>query len=102
MAAHPTFTAGEITDNHMKKIKCTDEDGFIYYMFSLDDCEAGIIIGPPFGMEKELHNVLAEAGFIQAPDLMGQRKKLFDILKELGLPKSTIRTVVHIYQKDYY
>lgn len=85
---------------------CEDENGYLWASALPDDtmeCGNWPIIGPPEGIaNKELHNGLVKAGFYNAFDVLGQRPKLLKLLDELGLDRSYVRQVVHIYQRDYY
>lgn len=81
---------------------CVDEQGYQWATAlpdNVDDCERGPVIGPPEGLNKDVHNKLAEAGFLSAPQLMGRRKELLNLL---GNDRQLLREVLAIYQIEYY
>lgn len=84
---------------------CKDAKGYMWATALPDgteNCENGPILGPPEGLRKTVHNRLAVAGIYNAFDLMGNRKVLLNILRELKIDLSYAKVVTHIYQMQYF
>lgn len=72
--------------------------------------EFGIRLGPPdlSGMVsdqdllKKLYMMLVDAGLYNAPQLLGKRGVLRRIFDALHLPPTDMRTLIWLYQRDYY
>lgn len=91
----------------MTKIKlCEDKNGYLWATALPDgteECENGPILGPPEGLYKNVHNAFVKAGIYNAFDLLGTpRAKWLKILDELGISRSYARTIVSVYQQDYF
>jgi len=83
----------------LKILLCEDEQGYKWATIVQVDCgESGAILGPPLGLEKSLHNKLAENGFYSVKELLGRRKQL----KQLAENKETLNMIYHVYQTDYW
>lgn len=75
-----------------------------------EDYQTGIVLGPPDlssldlqqSQRERLQKALVEAGFYNAPQLMGKRQEFNKLLKSLGLPDTYYRNVLHLYQVAYY
>lgn len=84
---------------------CADDDNYLWATALPDDadgCDNGPVLGPPEGLQKNVHNRLAEEGIYNAFDLRGNRATLIKILRDLGVDLGYAREVTHIYQKQYF
>lgn len=100
----------------MPAVKYTDDNGFAWMVLVSDDTpekeyDQGAVLGPPdlkpLGLPvrtlKQLHNKLVDKGLYTAPQLVGKRAILKQILTELRLdPKQYFRPLLSLYQNDYY
>ena len=90
----------------MTKILLCDENGYLYATALPDDAEDcgrnGLILGPPKGMHRSVHNELAKAGIYNAFDLIGRRPNILKILDRVGVDRSYLRDITHLYQKHYF
>lgn len=84
----------------MKILLCTDEQGYKWATLVQTDCgESGIVLGPPMGLDKTVHNLLVENGFYSVQELKGKRKVLLNLLNR---DKGVLNMVYHVYQTDYW
>lgn len=75
-----------------------------------EDYDTGIVLGPPDLASLQLphqelvtlQQALVEKCWYIAPQLMGQRKALQTLLKDLKLPVDLYRKILHLYQVSYY
>lgn len=96
-------------------VKYTDDEGLTWVVSVVEDTaeedyDQGIVLGPPdltpLGLPRadfvRLHNKLVEVGLYEAPALMGQRVLLTQLLQQLGLPRTLLRELLSLFQRDYY
>ena len=74
------------------------------------DCDQGVVIGPPvlidMGLSQDtvdaIRSRLIDLELMVAPDLMGKRGVLKNLLRELGVGKEHVNSLIHSYQIDFY
>lgn len=99
----------------MPKVKYTDDDGLAHVTLvptgtHPEHFKWGVPVGPPdlsaLGLEREkmiaLQAALVDLDLLVAPQLMGQRPVLLDILNKLGLPREMVKDLIGLYQQAYY
>jgi hypothetical protein len=90
----------------MTKIVLCEADGYLWATALPDDsdaCENGPILGPPEGLDKRVHNLFATAGIYTAIDLLNTpRRSWLKLLDDAGVERTYARTVLHIYQSEFF
>jgi hypothetical protein len=98
----------------MPVVKYNDRQGYSWAMLVPEeeklDYSRGAILGPPdltsLGLTeqtlKKLHKLLVESNLYNAAQLMGNRKRLVQIIQQLNLDRKLVREITMIYQREYY
>lgn len=99
----------------MTVVKYTDTKGFMWAVdvpegTSPEQYKAGVRLGPPdlsrLNLGKDqwlaLNTLLVEHGLYNAPQLMGKRLELKQILQKCGISTHLLNTLIGVYQEVYY